>query len=500
MKNARRLPGVAARLAATLALVLASSTAAAADGPDLHLGFGEPAYALAAACDPARPLVTLNVVLQNDGTEPTVEGTVTATDDHGTLSGSQPVPAIDAGAHIALTVGLSHAGGGPASDVAGDHAIFLTAGDRTSDPRTITIPQAFCVASPAGPRAPGGSGTKPRPKSVLFSDSTTVGPSGAVQGMIAAQTLAAPTLVRSIFGPDDCVAVAHAKGFGVAAFAACGDLIKSGHLALTWNWAPGAGPSRVDGYHVYRVKGDAKLLVGGSTAQPLLLPFPVADVADAPGLNLVKCYVVSAYAGARESVPSAPFCTDAKSVAAIVRVAPVRVRSHREQDNSDHRFDRPSNEEAVIVGFRFINKPNIVENYHTDTFVRAALLFDVSSLRNRLVVDAKLMLKVARSEGAAPQHSCATQLGLGNGYWWQNGDQLDANFGNPIFGPSPRLNDTGPDITVDLRPLVARWLSGEPNFGIVLRNGYEAPAGADVLGTNVCETTYFDPVLAVTYY
>jgi hypothetical protein len=468
--------------AATFGLVVCSATAAPADGPDLHLSFGDPAYTLANACNLARPLVFVNAVLRNDGTEPSPESSVTATDDQQTLSGTAPLPSIDAGAQLALTIGLSHAGAGPAGDVGGNHTIVLTAGDRSSDPRAVAIPSSLCGAPPAA--RPGESKLghlRPRGTSPIFSEGTTA-VSQRTAIVVAALRVASPTNVRSANGASDCAA--HAGPLGALV---CPDLVRSGHVLLIWDWQPTTGPDEIDGYYVYRVDGNGRQRVATQANKKSLT---LSDVPPPPGGYAGACYAVSAYAGSRESAPSSAFCAGESSAARIARLAPTQTRSHSETFGVD-RF--ATNDRGLYVGFSYTATKHLIGDTNSNAFSRAAVFFDIANLRGRRLVDAKLKLKIASTRGAGPVHSCATTVGVATGYWWQATDQIDADFGSGV-----PAGDTGPDVAIDVQRIVARWMRGEAsNYGFVLRNDDENPGAF----TNLeCMTQYFDPILEVTYF
>jgi hypothetical protein len=269
----------------------------------------------------------------------------------------------------------------------------------------------------------------------------------------------------------------------------CPDLVRSGHVLLIWDWQPSSGPDEIDGYRVYRVDGGAKQLV---VTQANKKSLTLADVPPQAGGYGGTCYAVSAYAGSRESRPSATFCAGGSAAATIARLSPIQMRSHGEKTASTGSGSSPSNEPAVHVGFRYLNNAHFYGDYYVNYFLRAALLFDVSRLRGRRLVDAKLTLKIARSDGAGSQHSCATTLGVATGYWWQNTQQLDADFGSGV-----PAGDSGPDVAIDAQRIVARWMRGESNYGFVLRNDDE---NSSAFTTKQCETMYFDPVLEISYY
>lgn len=76
--------------------------------------------------------------------------------------------------------------------------------------------------------------------------------------------------------------------------------------------------------------------------------------------------------------------------------------------------------------------------------------------------------------------------------WWTHRDWVEGRFDYNI-PPS----GTGPQVTADVTPIVAQWLRGDLNLGLVLRNNDER---LGVFTNARCQTRYSNPVLDVTYY
>ena len=120
------------------------------------------------------------------------------------------------------------------------------------------------------------------------------------KGIIFTVQPPAPDSLTNTTDPPTCTNHAGLGG-GLACLAG----INGGMLALIWNWSPGAGVTKVDGYKVYRVDGGQHALVynqaNGKDVTLALVDKP------SDGFN-GKCYVVTAYVGNGESHDSNYFC------------------------------------------------------------------------------------------------------------------------------------------------------------------------------------------------
>jgi hypothetical protein len=484
------------------AAALVAMPAGAYAAPAFALGYGAPAYTVAASCNLAQPLVFVNVEVHNYRKAPSSPLTLQAIDQTGVLQGTAPLPSVDGDDSVTVVVPMRSPGMNAAA-IGGPHTITVSAGGRRSAPLLINVPPALCappapapttapssVPAPAAAGAPGTRGVLSvgaRPRVTLATP--TPAPNYVVQKISSRQSAVALTLklgtpanVRAAGGGPECAA--HVGAIGALV---CPDMIKSGDLLLVWDWQPGAGPDAIDGYRVYRVDGGRKQLVYTRANQKDLT---LVDVAKPSGGYTGTCYAVSAYVASRESDLSPPFCAGGGSAATTARLPRSYMRStYRQRDNTQ--FTSPG-DEGMIVGFSYSKLVHTLgDDFHNYVY-RTAVAFDVSSLRNRRLVAAKLHMTIASSQGAGNNHSCATDVGTGTEFWWQNAGWLEGAFG---YGIAP--TDTGPEITADVTPIVAAWLRGEPNYGFVLKNSDEN-LGAFI--DKRCETAYTSPSLEITYY
>jgi hypothetical protein len=126
-----------------------------------------------------------------------------------------------------------------------------------------------------------------------------------------------------------------------------------------------------------------------------------------------------------------------------------------------------------------------------DYIYRAALLFDISSLAGRTIRSAHLAMSVDNAyldpsmswETIPSDHrtSCAAKIGVGLARWWSYSDWIEDAI---VLRPGEY---NGPDISMDVTPIVQGWRHGEPNFGIVLEGEEE---NLNAFTEKGCITTY----------
>ncbi|MEA2719769.1 MAG: hypothetical protein QOJ39_1633 [Candidatus Eremiobacteraeota bacterium] len=503
------ISGVAAPLAAVALTLALGPSAAEAAAIGVMIGYGATPYTVSATCNLSQPIVELNVVVQNRGNLPSAAQSLEAVDQSGVLRGTAPLPPLaPGGAPYAVSIPMVSPGKNPAA-IGGPHTVMVSAGERRSQPLLVQIPPALCAAppSPAPPAAPtvapaaksapvaGGTPapgtisaiqrTQPRivvatpaPKPVLVQNASNQ--RAAV--LAASLAVGVPNNLHAANGAPDC-----AVHVGLLGALVCPDMVKNGGLLLVWDWQAGPGPGAIDGYRVYRVDGGLKQLVDtvhNKQSQTL------SNVPKPSGGYVGKCYAATAFAGARESALSQPFCTANGAVATTTRLPLFRVRSSAKQrDNTMFKSDPNS---GLIVGFDYSKEEHLLGDDYHNYIYRIAVGFDVSPLFNRRLVAAKLHLPVVTTAGSYGNHACATDVGTGTGAWWQNHDWLEGDF---HYNIAP--TDMSPEITADVTRIVAPWLSGEPNYGFVVKNEDEN-LGAFI--NKRCMTTFRDPVLEITYY
>lgn len=463
------------------------------------------AYTVAAHCDPGAPLAIVNLVVRNTGDSDAKARTANAVDAAGMLGGRATVDPIDAGDRLSVALPLARIPGA-AGPLGGAHTLAVAVGTRALPPLTVTLPAGFCdpppAAAPAGPPAPAvvpGAGTVTRvgtTQRAIVRPIVAASPAAAATvserrrtALNLALAIAPPSNLHGATGGPECAA--HS---GLAGAFVCTDMVASGNLLLVFDWKADAGPDAIDGYRAYRVDGGRHQLIAGTTNGKDLT---LIDLAKPAGGYAGACYAVAAYHGAKESAPSDAFCASGGSVAKTLRLTPQYVRSSNREDASQGNFvtghfsisQAPA---PIQVGFHHeVQKHTLGDGWYN--FVsRAGVAFDVSPLAHHKLVSAKLKMTILSSAGYGNNRSCATDVGTGTEFWWRNSDWIDASFGAGVVP-----TDTGPIVSADVTTLVAPWLTGEPNYGFVLRNADE---NVRAFAENQCVTSYGAPTLELTYY
>jgi hypothetical protein len=483
----------------TAALSGAASMAALA-GPNpsgaelgIHFGLADTPYTLASACDLTLPFVFVNVKVHNVGKTALVGQVISATDDGGVLTGDGPLPPLASGERVHLAIPLRHVSTS-AAPIGGAHLITLALGGETLANVPVMVPPTLCgtVAGPApSPKAGESMTVSNRPRFAVpvpagESKSITANPRADLGAVFRP---AVPSNLRSAAGGPDC-----AGHVGLIGALVCPDMIKSGDLLLVWDGPAPADSSGIDGYRVYRMNGLAKVpTVVGTRTKDLTL----FDVPKPAGGYTGQCYAVKSFAGAQESGYSGQFCAGAGSAATTTTYSASHLRwsseSRGKTSPSFHNVFHAGPDDGFQVGFAYFEDAHTFGDASSAVYYRAAMAFDVSALSNRRLISAKLRMNIASSMGSGNNHSCATDVGTGTEFWWQNADWIDGQFGSGI-APT----DTGPVISADVTSIVAPWLRGEPNYGFVVRNSDE---NLDAFTNKECITRYAtNPVLEITYY
>lgn len=503
----------AGALAASLIFRLPIAGAAAFD---VTPTYAEHPYTLATTCDAGKPPVFVNLVLRNGGDSPSAPVRLTATDSLKMLEGDTTLPPLPARAQIAVALALHRAPTSTGS-LGGQHVVDVKTfvnGARAKDrlpPLQVPIPATLCAQvaavtpTPAASTSAAPGALRKAPFAVAHRavnvTLATPAPAPKFVGHVNTRALvlavAAPTNTRAAVGGPDC-----ASHVGALAALLCPDMIRSGDLLLGWDWQAGPGPADIDGYRVYRVDGGSNQLI---YTQANKKDITLVDVPKPGGGYTGKCYAVTAYAGSKESALSSPFCAGGGAAAKTVRLSAVHARSSEHSGSNAGNFVTGSfHIDTYLGGGRLIVGHNYWYEKHTlgdevQNFVeRGAVAFDTSSVANRRIVAAKLHLTIDDSRGAGNNHSCITNVLTGTEFWWQNQDWLEVPAGDKgALSANSVPTDTGPEITADVTALVAPWLIGQPNYGFVLINSDE-DTGA--FANRVCQTTYSNPILEITYY
>ena len=290
----------ATRLAPILAaLLLVGAPVTISAEPNFSTFFANPAYAFAATCNLAQPLVFINVVVANHGSVPLAGIPLIATDSAGALHGDATTQLLAAGAQLTLRIPMLHVPSS-AAQISGTHAITVMAGLRRVGALTVPVPETLCVTPIPAPLT---MSQRVHPNlAVATPPSVTqiAKPNSNVSKIILdTHTPAVPGNVRNANGAQDCAA-----HVGLIGALVCPDLIRSGRMLLVWDWQAGIGPAAIDGYRVYRVDGGKRLVYTRADKKDITL----FDVPLPAGGYVGTCYAVSAYVSTTESGLSGAFC------------------------------------------------------------------------------------------------------------------------------------------------------------------------------------------------
>ncbi len=495
--------------------MLAISTPALAT-PEFTAAFAEHPYTFATPCDPAKPVIFVNIVLRNSTDAPTGPVHIFAEDGRRAFEGDLRLPHVSAHADVPVAVAL-HRTTSSAGPLAGTHPIAVTVdragsgGKEHLTPLDVAIPATFCIPAVATHTTAPGAGTMsvtpvrthvPIGLLVTPTPLPNVGDNAAkVANLSVLARPAVPTSVRNVTVATDC-----GSHVGALGSLTCPAMIASGDLLLVWDWKGEGGLTDIDGYRIYRVDSGLKALVGTRSNSKDLTLF---DIAPPTGGYSGKCYAISAYTTKAESELSSAFCASGGSVAKTVRLRAFQSRSStKSHANSGNpifsgsyvkiNMPAPTN---VIVGYAYAFEEHTFGDSVANMIYRGAVAFDVSDLAKRRLVSARLHLQIADSKckdcvraGGDPvgnNYSCTTSIRSGTEFWWRNTDWIE------VRSASIEPNDVGPDISADVTNLVASWMAGEPNYGFVLINNDER---LGVALNKQCQTSYSNPVLEITYY
>jgi hypothetical protein len=204
-----------------------------------------------------------------------------------------------------------------------------------------------------------------------------------------------------------------------------------------------------------------------------------------------NCFAVTAYAGSRESKPSAPFCAGGDNVAKTATFTPVRQLSISRHTYDNHERPPINNTQRGygVVGYNYYAiGGGIAADASFAWISRYAMLFDVRSLMGRRLFEAHVTLNVQAAPDTRPD--CTNSVGFGTSDWWTEG-WPDGTFGTPSM---TLLNN---QLKIELTNTVSNWMAGRFNQGIILRNNDE---NLYAFTQKRCETRYTNPILSITYY
>ncbi len=281
---------------------------------------------------------------------------------------------------------------------------------------------------------------------------------------------------------------------GLAGGLVCKALLPKGELALIWDY-----PSRaaITGFRVYSLGLSGSSLIYTQANGPGATMY-VVDPPPSGGYG-GACYAVTAFVGGRESAMSNPFCGNQARPVMLLNLTPTLRSSGR--TNITKEAPRAFNASVPMVGFNYATwKPTLAQDdSYTNTLLRLGLLFDVSALKSRTIISARLRMEVKRTWTAGFDYqdlglpgaplptshstSCTAKVFLAGDRWPENDDWIEE-------GPPVALDGAmeGPDIMIDVTRAARTWATGIRNDGIVLEGAEE---NATAFTEKGCVTEYF---------
>jgi hypothetical protein len=479
--------------------------------PKISIAPAPRAFFVAAACKAGAPLVTLNVVVSNQGASALGgAGMLLVAQDEGKVSwaGETGMPKLAAGESKTVSIPVyppTHL-----SRADGTHRFsVLSPIARTAAPIAVTLPAGVCgglaarfrhsaVFSKAVVAKPIQTSAMGYPKNTSPSAATTQSRAPALTaedlrlaGRLRVNKLAAPAGAASTADPKTCT-----DHGGLGGGLACAALLPQGRLALVWSWAGTAA----DGFNVYRVDGGQRTRVGRQ-ANGKDVTLYVIDPVPADGYS-GKCYAVSAYRGAEESDLSAPACTDGGTAMQTATLTPGAADSSTRANQIQTGIaDYPAGEIYVYdsgvyaAGYDYYREVSFWGDFARSQFSRLAILFDTSPLSNKTIYTAHLKLTVATTKvnqdpdpkvNSDHSTSCVKRVGLATANWWlYHGDWIEVPAAT-----APRIDQVGPNVDIDVTDFVRGWAQApKTNFGIVLMGDNE---NLSTFTNAACRTAY-DP-------
>jgi hypothetical protein len=283
----------------------------------------------------------------------------------------------------------------------------------------------------------------------------------------------APTSFSNTTDPNACAA--HVN------LLFCNASLQAGDLALIWNWSDPSYPS-LDGYRVYRVDGGKRqkvveTSVGKDVTGTFLNTPPSA-----------ACFVVDAYVGKIEGVDSRAYCFGGAAPVTTSSFSPTHVKTALNVHGNTgglngviSSISGDTTDEGIHIYTQFLevgnshytNKDFFGDKYHNE-YARSGVAFDLSSLAGRHVYKAILRLHIDQATVGVPYATnnasdCAAWVAAGIAPWWNDGNMVEGQFDSALStGKVP-----GPEVAIDVTPIVQSWMQGAQNFGLVLKQDDE---------------------------
>jgi len=285
--------------------------------------------------------------------------------------------------------------------------------------------------------------------------------------------------------------------------------LPAGKLALVWDYPYS---NHIDGYNVYRADSAPP---GPMAVHMVGAPKPLATQTD-PSWKFVvldaqkagSCFAVTAYHGSDESNRSVRFCIGYGGVPKQVSLNPdlmgTMIATYTYRPDTD--FTSQDNQHPTPRGvYDFLevghaHNPMLwtsdrsqVSQWAND-LIRGYLHFNAGALSGARIAQARLHLQGAQTVGQSGGMTCLVYYDASSHRWSPPSGWLDV-------GSNGGSNIQGPDISLDVTPMVQAWANApSTNNGIVLNGDTIEPIYKMVLLSSTCTTTFSSATLDVTYY
>jgi hypothetical protein len=379
-----------------------------------------------------------------------------------------------------------------------------------------------CIAGQPAASPLTGAAASPGPASARFghvitattSEHPAVGPSAPTHPRFATTAGESPRVASSKLMPwpdnlknttDPHVCGAHGGLAGVF----CIQAVPDRYLVLIWDWTPDSRYPSIDGYHVYEVDDRGFTKVADQTNAQATIEFFKPESYEG------KCYAVTAYKGAAESIPSNAFCTaNAKIGAKTLVLGPARSGTNLDEYRNEGREARPydlhcpSGEVCVGHAYEQSPTPALDDFFHINKVWRGYMTFDQNQVAGINIHKASLSLFITQPGSeqldVSPKgweykytQPCLEEprifsVGATTGQWEDTNDRKDGDF-------SYGLEVGNGHNTVDVTQIVRSWANGAiPNYGFVYK-GFTEDTGADV-AQDFCLVEIYRATLYIEYY
>jgi hypothetical protein len=290
------------------------------------------------------------------------------------------------------------------------------------------------------------------------------------------------------------------EGFSPPLF--CHAALGSGWMGAWWKWQGNSFYPDVDGFKLYDVSPSnpngppISLSVKTSATGQTTYTFPTPP----PGGFNGHCYEVSAYKGNAESSRSSPpKCVGNVAVAQTQTYTNLQARSSHQNHTEGGAFFVETSQPGLDVGHSYQTYKGGLLNgdSKSNDIWRLGVRAPLDFLHGHTVYKAVLRMQIngatTGSNYQTTATSCAWEIGMGTGQWWNNSNWIDGDFSNAVStgGEFPATH-----VAFDITHLVQAIAGGAPNNGFVLKGREE---NLDAFTEQSCVTGYTNPAIDVTY-